>query len=948
MIDTGKLLEENSIVKIIGNFVALTPHGQEHIGICPFHKDTTASLRVNDKKGIYKCFACSAGGDAISFIQKHRNVSFLEAVKLIADGMDDLYSIDTRPVKLVKESEWKQVIPPPNSLISVFHPKYGETSLIWAYHDECGQIAGYSCRFDLGDGNKDVLPYSYVTNGTETKWRFVGFDKPRRLYNLHLIHKYPNATVIVVEGEKTADAVQAQLDVEKSVVSTWPGGANGLVAANFEVLKGRNVILWPDHDTEQKYNDSHEKAGQVKPWYEQPGNHAMLKIHDILNGHCPKLKWVDVPESYPNKWDGADKDWQPKECREFILEHLIDVPAVEIEPVVEVVQVESEPISEPIPEPTSKPPATPIINPPVPVHSSNTRIDNPHFKLLGYDKDENSTTVFYFFSFAAKTVIKMKPSSMSKSNLMQLAPINWWEDQFGGGNAKVNIDACQQFLIDYSYKVGLFKEKSIRGRGAWVDENRFVIHTGESLIVNMKSYPLRGIESRYVYEIGEHLGFGGDKPMSNADANSLLKNIEWFAWERDINAYFLAGWCVVAPFCGILKWRPHIWVTGAAGSGKSWVMEHVIKRLLGESAIVVQGKTTEAGVRGLVQNDARPVVFDESDTDNDGDKERVQNVVSLARSASYHDSGVIGKGTQSGGSHVYTMRSMFVFSSIGIQLNQQSDRSRFTILGLMNPRDHGRTDEEFHEFETKWHSIITDEFVQSMQARTIRMLPTILKNTKTFADAVSAVIGQKRIGDQVGAMLAGAYSLSSTKEISYENAIKWVKDRDWSDEKGLELTKDETQLFAKIMSAKLRVETDRGVVERTVGELVLISADLMFEPILSSHVAYNRLRRAGIMLSTDKRFIHFANNSDGLRELIRNSPWVSNYNKTLERLPQAMKVDTRTYYPGCKSRGVSLPITMVSDGFEQTELPKAGIMPNPYEPARVDDVEAERDDEFPF
>ncbi|MCK4521543.1 MAG: hypothetical protein KAU20_03135, partial [Nanoarchaeota archaeon] len=410
--------------------------------------------------------------------------------------------------------------------------------------------------------------------------------------------------------------------------------------------------------------------------------------------------------------------------------------------------------------------------------------DDLYYSILGYDKNENSQPVFYFYSYGAKCVFKYSAQSLSKSTLITMAPINYWENRFPGRSktSRIDIDAVQQYLINTAYKVGAFKEKVIRGRGAWIDEDRIVIHTGDELIVDRKAYKLTGLKSKYVYEVGEKLGLGSDKILPNNEAKKLLDFTKWLKWEREINAYLLAGWCIIAPFCGILQWRPHIWVTGAAGSGKSWTMDNIVKRLLGDAAVVVQGKTTEAGVRGLLQSDARAVLFDESDVDSHSDRERIQNILALARSSSYYDGGVIGKGTQSGMSKTYTMRSCFAFSSIGVQLNQQSDRSRFTMLGLMNFEKY-HTKEDFEKFEKAWNTKITDDFVQQLQARTISLLPVILKNSRTFADAVASVIGQRRVGDQVGAMLAGAYSIINSKEITYEDAVEWVKERDWDEER---------------------------------------------------------------------------------------------------------------------------------------------------------------------
>ena len=72
------------IVEVIGEHVHLTKRGQNYIGLCPFHNDSTPSLTVNSAKGIYKCFACDASGDVIAFLQEHLKLSFVEAIQMLA------------------------------------------------------------------------------------------------------------------------------------------------------------------------------------------------------------------------------------------------------------------------------------------------------------------------------------------------------------------------------------------------------------------------------------------------------------------------------------------------------------------------------------------------------------------------------------------------------------------------------------------------------------------------------------------------------------------------------------------------------------------------------------------------------------------------------------------------------------------------------------------------
>jgi len=73
------------IVDIISNYVSLTPKGKNYFGVCPFHDDNNPSMSVNRDKKIYKCFSCGATGTVFKFIMDYENISFIEAVKKVAD-----------------------------------------------------------------------------------------------------------------------------------------------------------------------------------------------------------------------------------------------------------------------------------------------------------------------------------------------------------------------------------------------------------------------------------------------------------------------------------------------------------------------------------------------------------------------------------------------------------------------------------------------------------------------------------------------------------------------------------------------------------------------------------------------------------------------------------------------------------------------------------------------
>ena len=88
-----------NIVDIIGDYVTLKRKGVNYQACCPFHNEKTPSFIVSPSKGVYKCFGCGKGGNAVTFLMEHENITYPEALKMVAKR----YGIEVREKELSEE-----------------------------------------------------------------------------------------------------------------------------------------------------------------------------------------------------------------------------------------------------------------------------------------------------------------------------------------------------------------------------------------------------------------------------------------------------------------------------------------------------------------------------------------------------------------------------------------------------------------------------------------------------------------------------------------------------------------------------------------------------------------------------------------------------------------------------------------------------------------------------
>lgn len=138
------------IVSIIGKYVKLEKKGNDFIGLCPFHDDTNPSLSVSPSKKIFKCFSCNVGGDAITFIQKHKKISFPEALREVASTVNISLPITQKEVLTQKYQKYYEILEDSTLFYNFYLQNTKEGQVALKYLHNRGLNTNIINRFRIG------------------------------------------------------------------------------------------------------------------------------------------------------------------------------------------------------------------------------------------------------------------------------------------------------------------------------------------------------------------------------------------------------------------------------------------------------------------------------------------------------------------------------------------------------------------------------------------------------------------------------------------------------------------------------------------------------------------------------------------------------------------------------------------------------------------------------
>jgi putative DNA primase/helicase len=778
------------------------------------------------------------------------------------------------PREAEAKAKWEPLVPPPDT---IGEPKgmLADWDHVYRYYNRAGRLLRFVVRNDAkGDEPKKILPLTYGLKNGKASWQYKHPDAPRGLYGLERLDGRP---VLLQEGEGKTDAVQA-LCPDLACLSLT-GGTGNKNCQDLKPLGGLNVVCCPDAD--------------------KGGRDTMAEIADQLRAIGANARLIDHPADTPLKWDlgNAVKDgWTGSDILEYMRVRAVD----RFEDTPDLGDSSTEPGPD---EDDLEPIDTRRKRPPLP---------------LGQDEG-----VYYYLSPMTNQIKALTENQHTKLFLMALADKRgYWEKTAYMGEKGVSWEDAAADLMAFCSGQGIFSDEKIRGRGAWMDAGRAILHLGESLIIDgVWQRSLRVPNSVYIYTAAKRLNQVNAAPLPISEANKVREMCGLLRWEKPISATLAAGWIAIASICGALKWRPHIWVTGGSGSGKTTFVEDIAGKVLEGVAAPFNSKTSEAGIRQRLRKDARPILFDEAEAESAADKTRMQGNIDLARQSSSESGAEIVKGTQSQtGAKSYKIRSCFMFTSINVGMSHQADETRITVLELFNPPD-GENEKDGANYAKLLTMMLNTtqnpEWCAGFIARSVRLMPTIIKNAATFKAAVALKFKSNRIGDQLGTLLAGAFSLTSNAEITLEQAKEYLdrKEHDWAGATSAEAERDEVRLINHLMEWRTRASG----IDVTLGDLVQIMTGK--EGPVTEGQAKAELERHGIkfvpanLMNKTPAGIYILNGHSRLSEyVLKNTPWASQWGRALKRLPGAEN-PKRNIRVGFRSCGATfIPLTTLIGG----------------------------------
>ena len=308
-----KVKDVADIVEVVGDFVDLRKAGVNYTGCCPFHDDQHDGNFIVRPKTVSKypntwhCFVCDKGGGCVEFLMEHERLSFADAIRWL--GKKYSIEVDNVPLNYTPPPPRPKPVPPPAMVMERELVKdtmkmatsqnlfcYWMSQLPWTaeqlnrlpsilwqycvggwtdgrvvfwYIDHEGQPRSAKLMTYKPDGHRDKAKnpgWLYNQDGVRQKCEPDKHTILKPLFGSHLLMRYPQAVVNIVESEKTALIMANFYGQPDRQLWLACGGLQHMRLESMQPLidQGRTVWLWPDRDGVSEWQEVCDKLGTDK------------------------------------------------------------------------------------------------------------------------------------------------------------------------------------------------------------------------------------------------------------------------------------------------------------------------------------------------------------------------------------------------------------------------------------------------------------------------------------------------------------------------------------------------------------------------------------------------------------------------------------------------------------------------------------------------------------
>lgn len=478
-----------------------------------------------------------------------------------------------------------------------------------------------------------------------------------------------------------------------------------------------------------------------------------------------------------------------------------------------------------------------------------------------------------------------------------------------GPKSSPDFDAFAMELVENCRAKGCYSGYREVSAGVWLapdDENVLVVNS--KTLKRSDGKPIGRMEGgrREIYKTGGDFGDPLATPPAETSAvREILRALRTWGWENRSDALLMLGWLACASYTGALKWRPHIYLTAEPGFGKSGLQRLIFNLKPKDDAEergVLDGGTTEAGLRQKIKSKALALIIDEREVSDEKKDGAFDQLLTSASSGS-----TVAKGT----ANQFGREDDVAFSAFMTGVNPPARSaalaSRCVVLTFdKRPCGGGSTLPSLLKNETSARKLQHPLF-----SRMLLAWPAYCKNLEEVRESLAQSGCDGRIQDTYGTLIAGAITMRFAKVLT----------RRWIDRivKGFNLTKhiDASTRSAKadclshILEQNLRDEVDTGSALYPVrGPVAEVATKALFGDEPEKRAFIVALERVGLkpkMGSDGQILLFIANRHDQLSKLLTGTAWTKTYAQQLHRIEGVEKSDSVIRLCGRSTKGRWIP-----------------------------------------